>query len=1056
MSNEIEEGPERIAIVGMACRFPGAEDVDAFWRNLRDGVESISFFTDEELRETGFGDGMIAHPDFVPAHGALDGADLFDAEFFEINPREAELMDPQHRLFLEQAWRALENAGLDPETFPGPVGVFGGTNMNSYLLTYLARFAAGTGDGLMKRIRSDKDFLATLVSYKLNLRGPSMTVQTACSTGLVAVHLACQSLLDYQCDAALAGGVSVSAPLKSGYVAGHGVSSPDGHTRAFDAAGDGMVAGSGVGIVVLKRLSDALADGDRIHGVILGSALNNDGSQKVGFSAPSVDGQIEVIALAHAVARVPAESITYVEAHGTATPMGDPVEVAALTRAFNSSERGFCALGSVKTNIGHLDAAAGLAGLIKTVLAMRHRQIPPSLHFQDPNPRIDFAGSPFYVADRLLPWEPRGVPRRAGVSSFGVGGTNAHVVLEEAPAADPSLAGSSVEAAGPELLVLSARTQTALDRLAADTAAHLESQPDLALADVAFTLARGRKAFAHRRALVASSPAEAASLLRGVDTSRVATQLAAEADPGVVFLFSGLGTQYAGMGRELYETEPAFRDAMDRCFAILRDRWQMDLAAVLYPADAPASADVPKAGEGMDLRAMLRGPAAPSADDPLQGARWGHPAMFAVGYALAELWKARGIVPRAVAGHSLGEYVAACVAGVFTLEDALTLVVRRAQLLDGLPGSMAAVSLAEAETRALIDALEADGAALWLAAVNAPRSCVVSGSPADVARFSERAKQEGALVLPLAVRHPFHSGLLAPAREAFAAVVNGIRRRAPEVPLAANATGQWLRPEQAQSVDYWVQHLLAPVRFAECVDTLRGLGGGAAGEPVLLEVGPGAVLGSWARQQGAQRVAASLRHAEQPGSDRAVLLRAVGQLWSHGVGIDWSLQREDDGRQRVVLPGHPLEPRRYWLDLDPSEAPASVAETRPVVEARRPARDWFYAPLWRQTPAVDSAADGFRGRRVVVFGGQDAAPLADRLRAGGADVVRVEAGGGFRDAESYVTVDPASPADYRALARALTDRGWTGATHTLHLWSLEEDADEVDAASVARGLDRGL
>jgi acyl transferase domain-containing protein/acyl carrier protein len=1053
VSNGIEEGPERIAIVGMACRFPGAENLDAFWRNLRDGVESISFFTDEELRESGAG--SVPHPDFVPAHGSLQDADRFDAEFFDVNPREAELMDPQHRLFLEQAWKALENAGLDPDTFPGPVGVFGGTNINSYLLTRLGWFMGDAGDGLLNRIRSDKDFLATLVSYKLNLRGPSLSVQTACSTGLVAVHLACQSLLDYQCDAALAGGVSVSAPLKSGYVSGRGVASPDGHTRAFDADGAGMVAGSGVGVIVLKRLSDALADGDHIHGVILGSAINNDGAQKVGFTAPSVDGQIEVVALAHAVARVPAESITYVEAHGTATPMGDPVEVTALTRAFDTPERGFCALGSVKTNIGHLDAAAGLAGIIKTVLAMRHAEIPPSLHFQKPNPRIDFAGSPFFVADRLLPWTPKnGMPRRAGVSSFGVGGTNAHVVLEEAPAPAPAAAVD-----GPELLVLSARTPAALDRLAADMAAHLEANPALALGDVAFTLARGRKAFAHRRSLVAANGAEAVSLLRGGDPSRVATQVAAEADPGVVFLFSGLGTQYAGMGRELYETEPAFRDAMDRCFAILRDRWQMDLAAVLYPSDASSPAAAPDAGEGMDLRAMLRGPAAPSADDPLQGARWGHPAMFAVGYALAELWRERGIVPRAVAGHSLGEYVAACVAGIFTLEDALTLVVRRAQLLDAIPGSMAAVSLSEAETRALLDSLAAEGTAPVLAAVNAPRSCVVSGTAEEVARFSERAKKEGALVLPLAVRHPFHSPLLAPARDEFARVVSGIRRRAPEVPLAANATGQWLRPEQAQSVDYWVQHLLAPVRFAECVDTLRRLGGGAAGEPVLLEVGPGSVLGSWARQQGAARVAASLRHAEQPGSDRALLLRALGQLWGHGVRIDWTLQGDAEGRQRVVLPGHPLEPKRFWLA--PEGLPAA-AEAAPAAAARRALRDWFYAPLWRQTPPADVPADAFAGRRVVVFGGRDGAPLADRLRGAGAEVVRVEAvgveaGAGYHDAESYVTVDPAAPEDYRSLARALAGRGWAGATHTLHLWSLDEPAaDSVDAASVARSFERGL
>jgi acyl transferase domain-containing protein len=1047
MSNESFQEPERIAVVGMACRFPGAENVDAFWRNLRGGVESISFFAEEELRAAGTDESTLAHPDFVPAFGALEGADLFDAEFFDLNPREAELMDPQHRLFLEQAWAALENAGCDPETFAGPIGVFAGTNMNTYLLAHLARHRGG--DVLVNRIRSDKDFLATLASYKLNLRGPSLSVQTACSTGLVAVHLACQSLLDYQCDAALAGGVSVHAPLKSGYVAGHGVFSPDGRCRAFDASGNGTVGGSGVGVVVLKRLSDAIADGDHVHAVILGSAINNDGAQKVGFSAPSVDGQIEVVALAHAVAGVPADTITYVEAHGTGTPMGDPVEVAALTRAFDTPERGFCAIGSVKTNIGHTDAASGIASLIKTVLAMEHGEIPPSLHFTSPNPQIDFESSPFFVADRLMPWEPLGAPRRAGVSSFGVGGTNAHVVLEEAPAAGPAAG-----AEGAQPVILSARTPEALDRLAAETAAHLEANPQLPLADVAFTLARGRKAFPHRRALVAQSAAEVAALLKGGDASRVSTQTAAEADPGVAFLFSGLGTQYAGMARELYDAEPAFREAMDRCFDILQRGWAMDLKAVLYPADAPAA---PREGTGWDLRALVRGNGGPSDSDPLQGAKWGHPAMFSVGYALAELWKSRGIEPRAVAGHSLGEYVAACVAGVFTVEDALTLVVRRAQLLDGIPGSMAAVSLSEAETRALVDALSAAGEQLSLAAVNAPRSCVVSGTPESVARFTERAKAEGALVLPLAVRHPFHSALLQPARDEFARVVASIRRRAPEVPLAANATGQWLRPEQAQSVEYWVEHLLNPVRFAECVDTLRGLGSGASGEPVLLEVGPGAVLGSWARQQGAQRVATSLRHSEQPGSDRAVFLRALGQLWAYGVAVDWSRQMDAEGRRRVALPGHPMERKRFWLEG--GEAVASSAETATATRAgadeRRALADWFYAPLWRQTPDSPVSTSVFSGRRVVVFGAADAAPLADRLRAAGAEVVRVDAGEGFADEGARFTVDPISGEDHARLADVLRGRGWQGDTVTLHLYSLA-DVAEVTSATVDAALERGI
>ncbi|HEX6042687.1 polyketide synthase [Longimicrobium sp.] len=1039
MSNTSYEGPERIAVVGMACRFPGAENVDAFWRNLRAGVASIERFTPDELRDAGVDPALLERPDFVPAFGALEGADRFDADFFDINPREAELMDPQHRLFLEQAWAALEHAGLDPETFAGPVGVFAGTNMNGYLLARLATFRGRADDGLLHRIRADKDFLATLVSYKLDLRGPSFSVQTACSTSLVAFHLACQSLLDYQCDAALAGGVSINVPLKTGYVAGHGVFSPDGRCRAFDAAGDGTVAGNGVGVVVLKRLSDAIADGDVVHAVVLGSAINNDGAQKVGFTAPSVDGQIEVIALAQAVAGVPAESITYVEAHGTATPMGDPIEVAALTRAFDTPARGFCALGSVKTNIGHTDAAAGVASIIKTVLALREGEIPPSLHFETPNPRIDFASSPFFVADRLLPWSPEGMPRRAGVSAFGVGGTNAHVVLEEPPAARPAPAHDS-----PELIVLSAKSADALDRLAEDTADHLDAHPDLSLADAAFTLTRGRKAFAHRRALVASTVAEAASLLRGSDVSRVATQQAPESDPGVVFLFSGLGTQYAGMARELYETEPAFREAMDRCFAILRRDFGMDLAAVLYPADAPAGRE----GSGVDLRAMVRGVHGPDGSDPLQGARWGHPAMFAVGYALAELWRGRGIEPRAVAGHSLGEYVAACVAGVFTLEDALTLVVRRAALLDSIPGAMAAVSLSEDDTRALVDAIRAEGGALWLAAVNAPLSCVVSGTAEAVARFTDRAKAASAVVLPLAVRHPFHSGLLESVRDEFARIVGSLRRSAPAIPLAGNATGKWLRPEQAQSVDYWVDHLLRPVCFAECVDTLRGLSGGAGGEPVMLEVGPGAVLGSWARQQGASRVASSMRHGEQPGSDRAVLLRALGQLWTHGVAVDWT--RQGGEGCRAVLPGHPLDRRRYWLEADP---PAQAA---PAVHARRELRDWFHAPLWRQTPAVDASPDAFRGRRVVVFGGRQSAPLADGLRARGADVVRVEPGVAFADEGARFVVRPSHPDDYAAVARALADRGASGAIHTLHLWSLDETGADVTLPATRDGLERGL
>ncbi|MET0396642.1 MAG: amino acid adenylation domain-containing protein, partial [Longimicrobiaceae bacterium] len=1021
-------GTERIAVVGMAGRFPGAPDLDAFWRNLRGGVESIVQLSDEQVRGAGTDPDLVRRPDFVRAAGVLDGAELFDAEFFDLTPRDAELLDPQHRLFLEAAWGALESAGCDPDTFPGPIGVFAGTNLNTYLLAVLARHGARAADLLQAKIRSDKDFLTTLASYKLNLRGPSFAVQTACSTSLVATHLACRSLLDRQCDVALAGGVSLSVPQEGGYLAVDGVMSRAGHCRAFDAAGDGSVVGNGVGVVVLKRLDDALRDGDRVHATILGTAVNNDGAAKVGYTAPSVEGQIEVIATAHALAGVAAESITYVEAHGTATPMGDPVEVAALTRAFDTDARGFCAIGSVKTNIGHLDAAAGVAGLIKAVLALEHGEIPPSLGFQKPNPAIDFANSPFFVADRLLPWTPPpGGPRRAGVSSFGIGGTNAHVVLEEAPR--PAAAPREPR---PELLVLSARTPEALDALGASLAARLEGAPSLDVADVAFTLQRGRRAFPHRRALVASGAREAATLLRGGDPTQVVTRRAADSDPGVVFLFSGLGTQYPGMARGLYEREPAFREAMERCFAVLREGWGMDLRSVLYGG---AGGPAPAAGGGMDLRAMLRGPAARSESDPLQGARWGHPAMFAVGYALAEAWRSRGIVPRAVAGHSLGEYVAACVAGVFSLEDALGLVVRRAELLEPVRGSMAAATLPEAETRALVDELAAAGEPIWLAAVNAPRSCVVAGSGEAVERFGARARGLGAVVLPMAVRHPFHSGLLEPVREDFARAVAATRRSEPAIPLAGNATGQWVRGEQALSVDYWVEHLVAPVRFAECVERLRGLAD-AAGEPVMLELGPGAALGSWARQQGAERVASSLRHAEQADDDAAVLGRALGQLWSWGVAVDWTRQGSAEGRTRVQLPGHPLDRRRYWLaDLAPGAQAAPGAEPAVPDGAAR-----VESILWRQLPSGEpGTADAFRGRRVVVFGGAGAAPLAERLRAAGADVARAEAGGWFADEGGRFAVRPGEREDFARLAASLRSRGWDGPVDTLHLWSLDDE-----------------
>ena len=688
-----------IAVVGLAGRFPGSPDIDRFWDNLRNGQEGLTFFTDDELQSAGIDPAVFNRPNYVRSKGLLDGIEQFDAAFFGFNPREAEIIDPQHRVFLECAWTALEHAGYDPHAFDGAIAVYAGATMNTYLLTNLIanpNVVAAVG-GYQLMLGNDKDFLPTRVSYKLNLKGPSVNIQTACSTSLVAVQQACRSLLNYECDMALAGGVSIGLPHIGGYLYQEGmILSPDGHCRAFDAQAQGTVSGEGVGIVVLKRLSDAVAAGDTIHAVIRGAAINNDGALKVGYTAPSVDGQAEVIALAQAQAGVTPDSITYIETHGTGTALGDPIEIAALTQAFRlgTQRTGYCAIGSVKTNIGHLDAAAGVAGLIKTVLALKHRQLPPSLHFTQPNPKIDFANSPFYVNAQLADWPANGAPRRAGVSSFGIGGTNAHVVVEEAPPLDDTPALTK-----PQLIVLSARSDSALEAATRNLADRLQRQPDINLADVAYTLQVGRRAFNHRRSMVCTTVADAAQSL--TDAGRMITATQERDDRPVAFMFTGQGAQYVNMARGLYDTAPTFRRHIEACAEFLKPQLGFDLREVLYPV------------EGQTEQAVQR----------LQQTGLTQPALFVIEYALAQLWIEWGVQPRAMIGHSIGEYVAACLSGVFSLEDALTLVAARGRLMQSLPGgAMLSVAWPEYQVKPLLNS------ALALAAVNAPSLCVVSGS----------------------------------------------------------------------------------------------------------------------------------------------------------------------------------------------------------------------------------------------------------------------------------------------------------------------------------------
>jgi acyl transferase domain-containing protein len=1032
------EALDGIAIIGMSLRVPGASDPAAFWRNLRDGVSSISFFSDEELLAAGVPVETLREPNYVKARGTPEGVELFDAEFFGFTPREAETMDPQHRLFLEHAWEAFERAGYDPTVYEGPIGVFAGSNITSYLIHNLIphRDLVRRIGPLQIRIRNDKDFLSTLASYKLNLKGPSVNVQTACSTGLVAVCLASQSLLGYQCDLALAGGISITAPPRSGYLFQEGVYAPDGRCRAFDAEARGTVLGDGVAMVVLKRLRDAIADGDPVHAVIKGFATNNDGSLKLDYTAPSIDGQAEVIATAQALGDIDPESVGYVEAHGTGTPLGDVIEVAALTQAFaaGTERKQFCALGSVKTNIGHLDAAAGVSGLIKATLALEHGQIPPSLHFERPNPRIEFERTPFFVNDRLRDWPVGSAPRRAGVSSFGVGGTNAHVVLEEAP---------ERAASGPsrpwQLLTLSARSAAALEAVCRNLADHLEACPELPLADVAHTLQRGRRAFAHRRTLVCRDAAEAVRLLRGAEPRRLLeAEVATDRQPTVAFLFPGIGDHYVGMARGLYDGEPVFREHFDACARFLEPRLGADLRRVLF-SGAPTAGTTEAGSAGPDLRRMLgRGPAA--GDDPLQRTAVLHPAMFAVQYALGQLWMSWGVRPEALLGYSIGEYAAACLAGVFTLEGALELVAARARIIDGLPeGAMLAISLPEVEVAPLL------GDRLSLAAVNGPAFCVVAGPGEEIAGLEERLTARGVVCRRLQSPRAFHSRMLEPALGAFLQAASALELRPPRIPLVSDTTGTWMTPEQATDPRYWAEHMVRTVRFGDGVRTIC-----AGGQRALLEIGPGNALSSIALQTVEEDapVAAipTLPHFWDGETDRAAVAAALGRLWLAGINPDWKAFWAGEVRHRVELPPYPFERRRFWID-PPRPGEQQAAAPAALLERKSDPADWFWVPVWKQAKplAVPATPEAVPGSCLLFAGSPDdglGAAVRAELERRGHRVILVIPGEGYGEARpGEHTLRPGEVADYETLIGVLSGAGALPGL-AVHLWNAGSGAGE--------------
>ncbi|GAB5405599.1 MAG: type I polyketide synthase [Aureliella sp.] len=1009
MNNIDDFGGYGIAIVGMANRYPGAETPDEFWRNVRDGVESVARYTDEQLAERGVRQSLLRNPSYVKAGCPLDHVEDFDPEFFGFSPKEAAILDPQHRQFYECCWEAIERAGHAPSKFDGAIGVFAGSGMAAYYALNLLSnqdLVESVGPFLLRHTGNDKDFLSTRVSYCLNLTGPSINVQTACSTSAVAVHLACQSLLSEECDMALAGGVTVELPHRCGYLYKDGeILSPDGHCRAFDHRSKGTVFGSGAGAVVLRRLTDAVADGDHIHGVIIGSAVNNDGSGKVGYLAPSVGGQAAAITEALELADVDAQSIGYVECHGTGTPVGDPIEISALTTAFRrtASENGYCGVGSVKTNIGHLDTAAGVAGLMKATLALEHEAIPPTLNYESPNPSIDFETSPFFVNDALRPWPSGKGPRRAAINSLGVGGTNAFLIVEQAPERKPQQP-SSVPF---HPICISAKNRKSLDGYAKKLASFLEENPQQNFADVAYTLLEGREHFPVRRVLAAKDAAEAATLLRSLDERRTYVCTSNDSSPKLTFMFPGGGVQYPTMGRDLLETHGEFRKHMEAGFAYLNQKTGVDYRRILY-ADHTSNADI---------------------ENQLQKPSIQLPLIFLVEYGLAKQWMSEGFEPDALIGHSMGENTAACLSGVMSFEDALGLVLLRGQLMDDVPpGGMLSVYLPAKQLEKQLFG------SLTIAANNSPLLSVASGPKDELNQLAEKLTAKEIDNKPININIAAHSSMLDGILEPFRAYLNSIQLNPPTRKLISNLTGTWMTNQQATSADYWTQHLRGTVEFSRGIETLL-----SSGDRIFLEVGPGGALSSLTRQHPeapAEHVFASLRHPNESVNDGCYFTFVKAKLWAAGYDLDSKKLWPEEQRRRVPLPTYAFNHQAYWIE--PGTA-VLQGETTSELERLTDTEEWYSQPVWVQQGALSEKAQP-QSWLVFVDESDLLAPVVEDLRSRGHDITTVAVGDSyFKEDKDKYRISPEAGLDgYRALVEDLVAVG-RFPDRILHGWLLTTD-----------------
>jgi acyl transferase domain-containing protein/SAM-dependent methyltransferase/acyl carrier protein len=906
--------PNAIAIIGISCRFPGAKNIDEFWHNLKNGIESISYFSEDEVVKSGIDIESVKNPSLVKAFGVLEDSDKFDAEFFGFSPREAELLDPQNRIFLECAWEAIENAAYDTDRIDGRVGVYASSSLSSYLLKNLLsnKEQLISVGGMFAQLGNDKDHVPTRVSYAMNLKGPSISIGTACSSSLVAVHLACQGLLDYHCDMALAGGVTVHANQVAGYYYHpEGTASPDGHCRTFDSNSGGTISGCGAGVVVLKRLEDAVRDNDNIYAIVLSSAVNNDGSIKVSYTAPGIDGQSEVIAEVHNLADINPGTITYVETHGTATKLGDSIEIAALKKVFSlvKNDKSFCAIGSVKSNFGHLDSAAGIAGFIKTVLALKNKQIPPSIHFENQNSSLNIDGSPFYVNNKLTEWTTDGIPRRAGVSSFAMGGTNAHVILQEAEEYTP------YEPENKTCVVpISAKTENALIKYSQNLLEELNIKGKL-LNDVTYTFQMGRKPFKYRKAIVVNSMSGLLKELEPGKSSSTYTGTADSSNTDIVFMFSGLGSHYINMGLNLFNNNKTFRDSLIRCSDIFSNVTGEDLLSIIYPDGTEEKKQV-KENAGIDFLKMVRSDEEESkSENKIDKTIYAHPAIFSIEYALAQMCFDLGFKPSALIGHSIGEYTALCISGALNLEDILKLIIKRARILEtAQEGGMLTVDTKEENINKYLTL------SLSIAAVNDSSSCVVAGLKKDIELLKNKMDAAGIVHRSVKTQHAFHSKLLEEKKNELKTIFAGVHFNKIEFPIISGLTGDWLTEEEITNPDYWVSHTIKAVRFFNGIQKLLD-----ENYKHFLEIGPGQnlagfVLKSITKAEGRKiHVQTTMKNLYDDQPDYEYFMRTIAKLWTTGINIQWESFYREQKPRRVPLPTYPFENKRYWIDEKTSE-----------------------------------------------------------------------------------------------------------------------------------------